>query len=157
MAATVPSRASRSAVAPARRGLSALRHELDDLVTRVWGEHEGSWLTGDFSPSFDLAETEKAFEIRLDAPGMECKDFEIEVNGNIVTIRGERKEEKEEKGKTFHRVERRYGAFSRTTTLPSNVNSSEVAAEYSKGVLTVTLPKRDEETPTKISVKSGAG
>jgi HSP20 family protein len=84
---------------------------------------------------------------------MAAKDFDIEVNGNIVTVRGERKEEKEEKGKTFHRVERRYGSFSRSMTLPCNVNEDEVAAEYASGVLTVTLPKREDTAPKKVSVK----
>jgi HSP20 family protein len=126
---------------------------MEDLLARMWGEHDGSWWTGDFSPSLDLAETDNAFEIRLDIPGLESKDIDIEVSGNIVTIRGERKEEKEEKGKSFRRVERRHGAFSRTLTLPSNVNSDEAAAAYLNGVLTLTLPKREDAAPKKVAVK----
>jgi HSP20 family protein len=119
----------------------------------MWGDHEGSWWTGDVNPSVDLAETDQAFEIRVDVPGMEAKDFDIQVSGNVATIRGERREEKEEKGKTFHRVERRCGAFSRSLTLPGRVNEDEVAAEYANGVLTLTLPKREDATPKKVSVK----
>jgi HSP20 family protein len=126
---------------------------MEDLLARMWGDHEGSWWSGDFNPSLDLAETDNAFEIRVDVPGMESKDINIEVNGNIVTIRGERKEEKEEKGKNFHRVERRHGAFSRTLTLPTNVNGDEAAAAYVNGVLTLTLPKRENAAPKKVSVK----
>jgi HSP20 family protein len=119
----------------------------------MWGDHEGSWWTGDVNPLVDLAETDKAFEIRMDVPGGEAKDFDIQVSGNVATIRGERREEKEEKGKTFHRVERRCGAFSRSLTLPGHVNEDEVAAEYANGVLTITLPKREDATPKKVSVK----
>jgi HSP20 family protein len=135
------------------QGFSALRQEMEDLLARMWGDHDRSWWTGYFSPCVDLAETDNAFEIRLDVPGMESKDFEVEVQGNIATIRGERKEEKEEKNKTMHRVERRYGSFSRSLTLPCNVNESEVAADYANGVLTITLPKREDAAPKKISVK----
>jgi len=135
------------------KGFSVLRHEMESFLARMWRDDEGSWWTGDFSPSFDLAETEDPFEIRLDVPGMESKDFDVEVNGTIATIRGERKEEKEKKGKTFHRLERCCGAFSHSLTLPCNVNEGEVAAEYANGLLTITLPKREDATPKKVSVK----
>ncbi len=155
MIKTLTVKESRPQVAAARRpSFAALRREMEDMLARMWGDREASWWAGDFSPSADLAETENAFEIRVDAPGMESKDFDIEVNGNIATIRGERKEEREEKGKAYHRVERRYGAFSRSMTLPCNVNEDEVAAEYASGVLTITLPKRENTAPKKVSVKS---
>jgi HSP20 family protein len=136
-----------------RQGFAALRQEMEDLLARMWGDHDGVSWSGDFSPSLDLAETENAYEIRLDVPGLESKDIDIEVSGNIVTIRGERKEEKEEKGKSFHRVERRHGAFARTLTLPRNVNGDEAAAAYVNGVLTITLPKREDAAPKKVTVK----
>jgi HSP20 family protein len=101
----------------------------------------------------DVAETEKSLEIHMDLPGVTAKDIDIQVNGNLLTISGERKEEKEEKGKTFHRVERSYGSFSRTVTLPCDVNENEVAAEYKDGVLTIKLPKTEESKAHKIKVK----
>ena len=154
MTKTLTTRESRPATTALRRPtFSTLRREMEDLFSRMWGDHDGSWWTGDFSPSADLSETDNAFEIRLDVPGMAAQDFDIEVNGNIATIRGDRKEEKEDKGKTYHRVERRYGAFSRSMTLPCNVNEDEVAAAYANGVLTVTLPKREDSAPKKVSVK----
>ena len=154
MSTSLTTRPSRSSAPQSRRqGLAALRHDMEELLAQMWPDHDGSWWTGNVCPPVDLSETENAFEIRLDLPGMESKDFEVEVNGNIATIRGERKEEKEEKGKTFHRVERRSGAFSRSLTLPCNVNEGEVAAEYSNGVLTITLPKREDTTPKKVTVK----
>ena len=85
-------------------------------------------------PALDLSETDTAIEVRMDLPGITAKDIDIQVSGNVLTVSGQRKEEKEEKGKTFHRVERRYGSFSRSVTLPCAVEESEVAAEYHDGV-----------------------
>jgi HSP20 family protein len=131
-----------------------LRQEIDDLIGRFWdGEGEKVWFAGTFAPSADLVEADNAYEIRMDIPGMEAKDIDVQVHGNAVTISGQRKEEKEEKGKTFHRVERRSGSFSRTLTLPCNVNESEVGADYTQGVLTLKLPKCEETKATKVSVK----
>lgn len=136
-----------------RNPFALLRKEMDDLVARFWdGEPEG-WLTKTFAPSTDLTEKENAFEIRMDVPGLEAKDINVQVHGNTVTISGERKEEKEEKGKTYHRIERRSGSFSRTLALPCEVNEDEVAAEYVQGVLTLTLPKCDTAKAKKIAVK----
>jgi HSP20 family protein len=136
-----------------RNPFALLRKEMDDLITRFWdGEAEG-WLSGSFVPSLDLTESENAFEVRMDLPGLEAKDITVQVQGNTLTVSGERKECKEEKGKTYHRTERHCGTFSRTVTLPCNVNEDEVAAEYSQGVLTLTLPKCDAARPRKIPVK----
>jgi HSP20 family protein len=100
-----------------------------------------------------LSESDNAFEIRVDIPGMEAKDIDVQVHGNTVTLSGQRKEEKEEKGKTFHRIERRSGSFSRTLTLPCAVNEDEVAADYTQGVLNVKLPKCEEAQSKRIAVK----
>jgi HSP20 family protein len=138
---------------PRRDALSVIREEMDDLLSRVWGGREDGWFAGVFSPSLDVAEADNAYQLRMDIPGMQASDINVEVHGNLVTISGERKEEKEETDKTFHRVERRTGKFSRTLTLPSNVNEGEVAADYAQGVLTVMLPKREEAETKKINVK----
>jgi HSP20 family protein len=141
-------------VTASRNPLSLLRQEMDDLVARFWdGEAEKSWFATTFAPSLDLVEADNAYEIRMDIPGIEAKDIDVQVHGNAVTISGQRKEEKEEKGKTYHRVERRCGSFSRTLTLPCKVNEGEVAADYTQGVLTVKLPKCEESKATKVSVK----
>jgi HSP20 family protein len=119
----------------------------------MFGNGEEGWLTGAVTPALDMSETDTAIDVRMDLPGITAKDIDIQVNGNLLTVSGERKEEKEEKGKTFHRVERSYGSFSRTVTLPGAVNESEVAAEYKDGVLTITLPKTEESKAHKIKVK----
>ncbi|QDU30669.1 Spore protein SP21 [Anatilimnocola aggregata] len=139
------------------QGLKHLRDEVEDVLGRFLGEPTDGWLTSEIAAPLDIAETVNAFELRLDAPAMNAQDFDIDVNGNVVTVRGERKEEKEEKGKTWHRTERRTGKFARTVTLPCNIQADEVAAEYTAGVLTVKLPKTEEARPKKIVVKAGQG
>ena len=138
-----------------RRGpLGNLREEMEELVSRAFGEDVGLWPTDRIVPSLDLAETDSNVEVRMDIPGMEAKDIDIQVNGNLLTISGERKEEREEKGKTFHRIERRVGSFSRSLTLPCQVKEDAVDAQYKNGLLTVKLPKTEEAKSKKITVKS---
>jgi HSP20 family protein len=128
-----------------------LREEMNDLRSRFFGDEEG-WLAGGNLPSIDLSETENAVEVRMDVPGVKAKDIDIQINGNLLTVTASRDEEKEEKGRTYHRVER-HARYSRTVTLPTPVVESEVAAEYHDGVLSITLPKTDESKAHKIKVK----
>jgi HSP20 family protein len=90
----------------------------------------------------------------MDLPGIAAKDIDVQVSGNVLTVSGHREEEKEEKGRTFHRLERRYGDFSRSVILPCAVVEDEVAAEYHDGVLTIKLPKTEESKAHKIKVKA---
>jgi HSP20 family protein len=101
-----------------------------------------------------MSETEKTISLRLDLPGVAPKEIDIQVSGNQLTVSGERKEEKEEKGETFHRVERRAGRFSRSIMLPCNVQDDKVEAKYQDGVLQITLPKTAEATARHIEVKT---
>lgn len=149
-----PPKPRTESVSTQRSPLSVLRTEFDDLWNRVWNVKEDGWFTGVFSPNADLAETDNAFQLKMDIPGMQAKDIDIQVRGNQVTVSGQREEEKEEKGKSFHRIERRSGNFSRSLTLPCGINESEVAAEYNQGVLTVVLPKSNEAKAKRINVKS---
>jgi HSP20 family protein len=127
---------------------------MEDLFSRAFGEEGGLWPSERIVPSLDLAETDGTIEVRMDIPGMEAKDIDIQVNGNLLTISGERKEEKVEKGKTYHRIERRTGSFSRSVTLPCPVKDEAVDAQYKSGILTVKLPKTEEAKSKKITVKS---
>lgn len=131
----------------------ALRDEMSDLRARFFGNGEGEWAAGAMVPALDISETDTALDVRMDVPGVTAKDIDIKINGNLLTVSGERKEEKEEKGKTFHRIERSYGNFSRSVTLPCAVAEGEVAAEYLDGVLTIKLPKKEESKPHKVKVK----
>jgi HSP20 family protein len=135
------------------RPLENIREDFEDLVTRVFGGEGEQWLD-QIRPSLDVTETDTAVEVRLDVPGMDAKDIDVQVNANLLTISGERKEEREEKGKTYHRVERRMGAFSRSVTLPCAVKDNAVDAQYKNGILTVKLPKTEEAKAHKIQVKT---
>jgi HSP20 family protein len=103
----------------------------------------------------DVSETPNSFEIQMDLPGVKPEEVEISFENNLLTIRGERRDEREEGGKDkqFHRVERRFGSFSRSVMLPSTVNDTEAAAEFRDGVLRVVLPKSEQAKPRKISIK----
>ena len=135
-----------------RDPFTALREEMNDLRTQLIGE-DGDWSAGALVPALDMSETDTSVEVRMDLPGMTAKDIDIQVAGNVLRVSGERKEEKEEKGKTYHRIECSCGNFSRSVTLPCNVTESEVAAEYHDGVLTIKLPKCEEAKTHKIKVK----
>lgn len=115
---------------------------------------EEGW--GGFSPKMDLEETEKEYRITAELPGVEEKDVEVLLTGNSLTLKGEKKEEKEEKGKSFYHVERSYGSFQRTVPLPDGIDLKKVDAEFKSGVLTVKLPKTAEvkKTGKKVPIKS---
>jgi HSP20 family protein len=112
--------------------------------------------SGVFSPSVDVVENEKDIRISAELPGMEEKDIEVSLGKDSLTIRGEKKEEKEDKGKGYYRMERSYGSFSRVIALPSEIDQDKVKATFKKGVLTVTLPKTEKaiKDTKKIEVKS---
>jgi HSP20 family protein len=138
-----------------RRGpLGSLREEMEELFSRAFSDEGALWPSERIVPSLDLAETDGTIEVRMDIPGMEAKEIDIQVNGHLLTISGERKEEKEEKGKTYHRIERRSGSFSRSVTLPCPVKEEAVDAQYKNGILMVKLPKAEEAKSKKIAVKS---
>jgi HSP20 family protein len=107
-------------------------------------------------PAIDLSEDEKAYKISAELPGIDAKDIDVSVTGDMLVLKGEKRQEKEEKEKNYHFSERTYGSFQRAFELPSSVDRTKVAADFSKGVLTITLPKTAEaQKPVKkIEVKS---
>ncbi|HZP71711.1 MAG TPA: Hsp20/alpha crystallin family protein [Pseudolabrys sp.] len=107
-------------------------------------------------PSMDVTETDKEIEITAELPGLEEKDVQINVADNLLTIRGEKKAEKEQKDKNYRLIERSYGSFERTLELPEGVNADSIKASISKGVLKVTVPKPVPAQAKKIEVKSAA-
>lgn len=157
MSVNVPARTTRASQLPSFfTPFRSLREEMDDLINRFSRDWDGNLLST-FRPPTDIAETAESLEIRVDAPGMKPEDISIEVTGNVLKISGERKEDKEEKGKTFHRVERRTGQFYETMTLPCAVKEDKVQAEFHDGVLTITLPKIEEAKTHKVKVKPNGG
>lgn len=129
-----------------------LQQEMDALLRRFDTDWNGDSSLAVASPSVDLSETNDSLQIRMDAPGMKAEEINIEVSGNTIRISGEHKEEKEEKGKTFHRLERRSGSFTRALTLPAAVKEDKVSAEYRDGVLTINLPKTEVAKTQTVKV-----
>ena len=123
-------------------------------MTEVLGPEMGLGTNGKFLPEANLAETEKAVEVTVELPGMKPEEVKVEIKGEQLWITGEKKEEKEEKGKTFHRLERRAGMFRRIFTLPVEVVQEKVEAKFADGVLKITLPKAEKLAPKQIEVKA---
>lgn len=142
----------------ARRDLNpftALQQEIDRLFdgfTRGFGSASLPGLV----PSMDVSETDKEIEITAELPGLEEKDVQLSVADNILSIRGEKKSQREEKDKDYRLVERSYGSFQRTLELPSGVKPEAITATISKGVLKVTVPKPAPAQTRKIDVKTAA-
>jgi HSP20 family protein len=136
-----------------RGGLDTLREDLQDMFSQFVGD--GNLLPwAGYAPSLDLSETDTTLDVRMDVPGVKPDDIDVQLSGNLLTIRGKRSEEKEEKGRTFHRVERSYGSFSRSVTLPCDVKEDKVDAQIHDGILRVTLQKSEEAKTRKIKVRS---
>lgn len=108
-------------------------------------------------PAMDLAETENDFVLRADLPGLSEEDVNIELEDNVLTISGQRKSEHEEHKEGFHRVERGYGSFTRSLTLPEGVNAEAIKASFDRGVLEVRIPKPEERKPRKVAISVGSG
>lgn len=121
-------------------------------LVRTNGEQEAITVS-EWAPLVDIAEDEKEYLIKAEVPEMKKEDIKLNVHDDILTISGERKYEKEEKGKKYHRVERAYGSFTRSFTLPEDADESKVSAEYKEGVLKVHLPKSEKAKPKAIEVK----
>jgi len=138
---------------------SLLRQEMnrifDNFNRGFWLEPFESRFEG-FSPRIDVTESDKELKITAELPGMDEKDIDVSLNKDTLTIKGEKKEEKEDKGKDYYRSERSFGSFSRTIPLPSEIDTDKVKAEFKKGVLTVTMPKTAEaiRETKKIPIKA---
>jgi HSP20 family protein len=132
-------------------------------MNRIFDSFMRSWVVdafpavySSFTPRLDVTEDTKAFTVTTELPGMSDKDIDLSISGDTLTIRGEKEEEKEEKGKNYFYSERSNGYFSRSIPLPRQIDADKVAASFKKGVLTITLPKTDAamEELKKISVKT---
>lgn len=112
--------------------------------------------TASFVPPVDIYEDEHKITLKLEVPGMKDSDLDIQLENNVLTVKGERKFENEEKEENFHRIERRYGSFYRSFTIPNTVNPESVKANYDAGVLKIELEKRAEAKPKQIKVEVGS-
>ena len=138
----------------AMRPLEDLYREMDSLVHHFFGDEGRESARQNFAPSVNVAETEAQYEVTADLPGINPEDVNVELHEGQVTISGKRERENEETGKTFHRVERQYGEFHRTISLPVPVDEQKITASYKDGVLNVVLPKSEKVKPTRIPISS---
>jgi HSP20 family protein len=137
------------------RGAASLQDQVNRLFSDVLErKSEESSLTA-WAPSVDIYETEHELVVKADLPAVDPKDLDIRVENNILTIRGERKFEKNVNEENYLRVERAYGSFARSFTLANTVNSEAIKADYQNGVLTLSIPKREEAKPKQIKVNVG--
>ena len=139
------------------RELTSLQNRVNTLFqdfNRGQGQDE-LLSTGNFVPAVDVYEDEHKISLKLEIPGIDQKDVDIRYENNTLTVRGERKFEKEEKEENFHRIERSYGTFARSFTLPNTVDQENIHAEYVNGVLKIDLAKRAEAKPKQIKVNIG--
>lgn len=140
--------------------LTSLRDRFDQLMNqpffRGFGPFtEQSLTAAKFVPPVNIYEDEQTINIEAEVPGIQEKDLEISLENNVLTISGERKMEQEEKKDNFHRIERSYGRFTRSFTLPPTVDTENVNAEFNNGVLKITLNKREEAKPKQIKIGVG--
>jgi HSP20 family protein len=136
---------------PARRA-GAFQEQLNRLFEQSLGAHGDDSSMTAWAPAVDIYETENELVIKADLPDVEEKDLDIQVENNMLTLRGERKFEQKVKQDNYLRVERAYGTFSRSFSLPNTVDTGAIHAEYRNGVLTVQMPKRAESKPRQVKI-----
>jgi len=140
------------------REFATLQDRMNRLFRDSYGQEgrEESLTTTTFAPPVDVYEDEHSVTLKIEVPGIEEKDIDVRIENNTLTVHGERRFEKEEKEENYRRVERQYGSFTRTFTLPNTVDQESVQANYDKGVLKIKLAKKAEAKPKQIKVNVGS-
>jgi len=136
------------------RELASLQNRMNRLFNDSLAPvtSQESLAEGSFVPPVDVYEDEQGIRLKMEVPGIDEKDIDIRLENSLLTVRGERKLEKETKEENYHRIERSYGSFTRSFTLPNTVNPEDVKASYAKGVLSIKLGKRADARPKQIKV-----
>lgn len=137
------------------REVATLQNRMNSLF-RDFNESDAPLTTASFVPAVDIYEDAEKVVLKLEVPGIEEKDLDVRVENHTLTVKGERKFENEEKQENFHRIERSYGGFYRSFTLPSTVDTENVEAKYNAGVLKLVLKKKPEAQPKQIKVQRAA-
>jgi HSP20 family protein len=140
------------------RELSSLQNEMNRLFNTAFDAPAPAGNSGAMRrwvPAMDLVETDDSFILRADLPGMTQEDVKIELEDNVLTVSGERKSQHETKQEGYHRVERAFGSFSRSLTLPKGVDADAVTAKFDNGVLEISVPKPEERKPRRIAIAVG--
>src|SRR6516165_9688682 len=139
------------------REFNTLQNRMNRLFRDSYGNegHDEALTTSSFAPAVDVYEDEHNVSLKIEIPGIDEKDIDVRVENNTLTVHGERKFEKEEKEENFRRVERQYGSFTRSFSLPNTVDSENIEANYDKGVLKIRLAKKAEAKPKQIKINVG--
>src|SRR5271166_4145212 len=137
------------------REFSTLQDRMNRLFRDSFEGQDQSLATSAFAPPVDVYEDEHNVTLKIEVPGIDEKDIDVRIENNTLTVHGERKFEKEEKEENYRRVERQYGSFTRSFTLPNSVDPGQVSAHYDKGVLKINLGKKAEAKPKQIKVTVG--
>jgi HSP20 family protein len=135
--------------------MATLQERMNRMFDELWGHGrraDEDYISGSWIPAVDVRETKESLEITAELPGIHPKDVEVSVENGVLTMKGSRHFEKAAEGETYHRVERAYGAFERSFTLPTNVDSDGIQASYQHGVLRLSVPKREEAKPKPITI-----
>ncbi len=135
-----------------KRALKSLRDEIDNLFDR-FVERPLGVITGQVVAPVDISETDTEIIVKSDLPGMELSDIDVSISGDVLTIKGQKKKEIEQAGKTYHVIERSYGEFSRSLRLPAKVDVDRVKASYKNGVLEIVMPKAEPVQTKKIKIE----
>lgn len=138
-----------------RNDFLSVRSEMNRLFDNFftgWPEPREGLLEGKWTPSIDVAETDDKITVTAELPGIDQKEVDIAIADDVLTLKGEKKEEKEVKEKNYHRIERSYGSFQRSVRLPAGVKADEAKAAYKDGILTITVPKIEEVKPKQIKI-----
>jgi len=140
------------------RDLATMQNRINRFVRESYSPEgpEEALTTTSFAPPVDIYEDEHTIAVKMEVPGIDEKDIDVRIESNTLTVHGERKIEKEEKEENFRRIERQYGSFTRSFTLPSSVDMGQVSANYDKGVLKISLAKKAEAKPKQIKVNVGS-
>ena len=139
------------------RDLATMQNRRNRFVLESYSPEgpEEALTTTNFAPPVDIYEDEHTIAVKMEVPGIDEKDIDVRIESSTLTVHGERKIEKEEKEENFRRVERQYGSFTRSFTLPSSVDTGQVSAHYDKGILKISLAKKAEAKPKQIKVNVG--
>jgi HSP20 family protein len=138
-------------------GLQRLNRLLDEAFAGWPGAEEGNVVTSSLFTPTDICEDADSLQIRMEVPGVKPEDVKISLEDNILTIRGEKRQQSENSAERVHRYERSYGSFERTFALPNSVDPEKISARYENGILTVTVPKSERARPREIPVNAGNG
>ena len=134
--------------------LNSIQQEMNHLFDEFFGERHSELAQGNWIPVVDVSESDTNLVVRAELPGMTEDDIDLNLQDNVLTLTGEKKQELDKQKENFHRVERSYGSFSRSFTLPGTLKLDEVTATFKEGILEISLPKSEEAKPKKIEIAS---